>query len=582
MTAVRRTGMKQMFVVVAVATSFVWSSMGFAEAEKLEARHKKNRRIVKSGSVKKNKKRKIRVRGRGEQELGEVAKTALKRPRDRAKQLRKNKRARYGDVVETESFIETDHATIFISSVKATIESPTQLRKSDAFATYNKNKKKAVKVEDLEPVTLEALDAFRASLLDRPEDDPLRKAGDVSLQALLNALHTGVGDVEVRTTVIVPINPPEPIDGGLVVSSIADDGGFDAVETEVLPAPMLYPPAPLNVTLHEASSDERTGSRDNTHKFVLGNTITDSWEWEEDWNVPGATVVVSAGGEYGFGLRVPVEVTTTVSPTEIEKVDAADTERKYKVEVTATAKDANASYYESAGVPADQVANGDELVLYGSVYFRVEGVTDPWFGSIPFSLSESAGLYHSDDFTPPFGTCGSSCGFDLWVPASVTGTDIDVGVFRGEVEFGVRVSGTGTFKVDYTAQVDSNEPKSTLNGADERNKHALEFDRIETHTLRTTLRALKKQNNELTYGYKLDRPRFNWQMDAIPGIQGSVTVDVAVWDYTFNVGPWFLDAAAVDIGTITLGAHEGTVGTAIRKPGTKTWRKPTTRMSGDL
>ena len=565
--------MRQFHLFVVAALAFAVASPAHADSDGLKERYTKKRRIIKSGTIAKLKARKVKVAGRGKMTIEKLADEALVRPRDRAAQLRKAEGAVFGKVTETEEMIETDAATILISTVRARIKDPVKLRKADAFKGYGKKKRARVKLDKFTADQTKALEELRAELQNEPEDDPLRQASDESDQALLDAMSDGQGTIEVITTFVIPMEAPVMTDGGILLSMWAAAGGFDDATQELIPASALYPPPSIEANVYEASGTTRTGSRTNTHKFLLGRSIGDKWVWSEQYSFPGATATVSAGAEYGFGLRIPVVVTTTVDPTRIETVAVKDHEKKYNVEVSAKTKDAGPDFYEEVGVPSDAIGDGKELMIYAKVWAGIDGKTSWWLGSIPFHAYDEHGFDFGDDFTPALGSCNTSCGAELWIPSTVTQTGFDLGVVRGGVEFGFNVSGHGEFTVDYRSKIGTNDKKSTF-GGNERTKHKLEFDREETHTMHTTVRALTVQNNELDFGYQLDNPHYVWDMRVTPGLRGDITVDVGVWDHTFNLGPWFLDAMAFDIGTLELGADRETTTSYTRKPGTKTWRKP--------
>jgi hypothetical protein len=274
-------------------------------------------------------------------------------------------------------------------------------------------------------------------------------------------------------------------------------------------------------------------------------------------------------------LRVPIEISATQTPKKMSLRAASDEDADFEVALSATTKDAVAAFYTDVGLPSSEVHGGDELVLsagFGVTFtLRVMGI------NINKTLPNDRTFDFSQDFVPPFGNCGTNCGFEVWIPADVTRTSVNIlGIIKGSARAGVNVSGDGDVFVDFEALVDGASVQSWAKGAkkDAKKKHEIQFGSAsESRTRVATAPAIKKADVERTFGYRLSDPKYDWTIVLTPGVRGDIDVNAKpIFSDHFTIGPFWLHALAMELGTVHLRGHDGTDTTAEYEHGTKTWK----------
>jgi hypothetical protein len=83
------------------------------------------------------------------------------------------------------------------------------------------------------------------------------------------------------------------------------------------------------------------------------------------------------------------------------------------------------------------------------------------------------------------------------------------------------------------------------------------------------------QADSATYGYKLSAPQYDWKVTLTPGVKGKIKIKAKpFFTETINIGPYWLNAVKVNMGTIHLDAHKGTKTSHTETPGKKTYSSP--------
>lgn len=275
------------------------------------------------------------------------------------------------------------------------------------------------------------------------------------------------------------------------------------------------------------------------------------------------------GAYYAFGLRVPVEVTATLDPVEITKLGTEDTAALASTTITAKPVNGDKAFYTAAGMAASEAHGGEELLLEAGAYAHVR-VNAGWgIINVNETFPKNLGFDFSKDFDPPFGNCGTDCGFDVWIPSSLTHTGINViGIVEGSAQVGFNISGKGTVGMDYTSFFDGKAFESQWKS--KATTHRLTFDGPTSEVVRTTLPALPSPDTE-AFGYRIGAPTYDWRVTITPGVKGTVEVNAKpFFKIEETIGPFWLPFLDINLGTVKLAAHKGTTKTYTNEPGRKT------------
>jgi hypothetical protein len=545
----------------------------------LKTRRINKSRVKRRDSVTALKNHKVRVAGKNGVRVEDLSKKALARHRAMVRHMKKARRGLQGDPVVAEEVIETADATVIVATMSATVADAAVVETEvPELSAAKQSRRPKFRANQLSGQALDNFKALKKRLRKKPKRHPLRRAMKQGDDALLEALARGEGDIEVVTTVAIPKDVPEIRDGRLQLPQATAWGGFDyGGMAAFMLANGVYPSIPIGLLTALADEEQElpqtttSGTAKLTHKTILGHTITGGWEWETKWKFAIAEVRMSAGLSYGVGLRAPVKIETKVSPKKIDTVGPQDVSEKYETEVTAKVFNAPETFYRDAGLANGDLVGGKEFVLYGQLYFNVDGKVDLYLTEPSISFGRTFGIDYSKHFQPPFGDC-SDCGLDFFIPAELTNTSVSAGVVRGDLELGFKVGGKGTLSFDYESYVDDKRVKSK-HGGEEKWKHRFEYKKERTRTAKTWPKVLKKQKS-IKYGYRLADFKYKWDVSITPGLQGGIAVDLGVWDHTFNLGPYWFDVFEIDVGTVKLERHEGAKNIFKRtKRGTKTWSK---------
>jgi hypothetical protein len=292
--------------------------------------------------------------------------------------------------------------------------------------------------------------------------------------------------------------------------------------------------------------------------MLAGFTIGDDLGWSETINLGVGEFTVGAAAEYSVGLRIPMKIDAVLTPSVMVNTTDNTGDHSYDVALSANLFDANADYYRSVGLSEADVKDGKELVVFGDVYVFVEGnvLGIPFDGRFP----EKPLLDFGQNFAPPYGACGTSCSFDVWIPAAITHTSINVvGIVSGSGQIGFAISGAGTVAVDYESLVDGKVVPSTLGVAGA----LLAKNRWSSDGVG----FVPKMKTEITpaggaasksFGYTFSNPSYTWDIVATPEVKAEAGFNLLLFKDDFTFGPYTIGALSLGLGSLVLGAHAGT------------------------
>lgn len=522
------------------------------------------RKVVQRGTLKAQGSKQMSLAGRGQLAVKDVAAAAFVEDAELKRQLQAGRKGLLADPVVDEEVVETDTATILSTTTRAVVVDPNEVRKaSPEFARFRAGKQKA-KLGELDAKTRKAFDEFYAQAKTFPANHPLSKAAAQSEQKLLDAVVAGQGDMAVTTTIVIPKHGRKrDASGKLVQPTRAKDGSLEFSA--------LAPQSIRGVQQYSTSVEETTeGTRTYTSKFLTGFTEGDQWEWSRRWDFPtGGYFRVKASAWYDYGLRVPVQITGTLTPTSIQ-VTGGDKPSEFEVELKASALDAAKSYYEDLGLKSADLHDGKELVL--SAGLQITFTLHVLGTDINERLPKNDAFDFSQNFRPPFGDCGTNCGFNVWIPAEITRTSVNIlGIIKGSARAGVNVSGNGSIQADFEALSGTTVVQSWGRGNKKSaaNKRRLSFGSASQALSQLSEAPVLGGLSFCDYGYRLSSPGYQWGIVLTPGVRADI--DISLWPIkeTFTVQPLWLDALAIRLGNLSLGPHAGSKTSYTLKHGRK-------------
>ena len=409
-------------------------------------------------------------------------------------------------------------------------------------------------LDSLKPAAVAGLRDFRErEALKRPPGDPLRQAADRGEEELLQAICQGVGPLELEDTFIIPKTAFPLVDGVLQVP----------FPTKYLSAIRAAAPgaggAELRATGRQTEPVEKpelitSGCSEIHARFIAGFTLGNEWTWTRRWSYPSGFFRITLGASYGVGLRIPIQVDGTFSPTRAIVRDTANRPIRTTLSVSARAVDGDAAFYRDAGIPEGQLFGAKEAVLearFGFGYkFRAlwEDISSRDFSYI--------GLDESRDFTPPTGRDGDAPVIEI--PPRLTGTQFDFPGLEGSATFGIRLVGTGTILMDH----------ETLSSGGVGESRRIEFRSRDRQSIEGTVPAVATE-----YGFRLKDPAYRYDLELVPTVKLSATLHCSGFSRGVSTGWIDLNSLSVDVGTVTLARHAGTRRSVSSSEGRKEFRR---------
>ena len=170
-------------------------------------------------------------------------------------------------------------------------------------------------------------------------------------------------------------------------------------------------------------------------QFLAGFTAQHGWKWEREWSYPSGFFRVGLGAEAGIGLRIPLEVTGSMTPGSFKS--AARTEpQRVTINLQGRAFDAPESFYEVVRVPRHLRAGGREVVLKAQASYKLKfrALWKTWV-----DVDKSHGIDLSRNWTPPWRP--GTADYRIVIPPELTHSVVDFSVLKGEAIAAVALGG---------------------------------------------------------------------------------------------------------------------------------------------
>lgn len=537
--------------------------------------------------------------------LSTIATDAFKEHRDFARNLGRAKSgATYGAIKSSTEVYEFNHSFVMVRSTGVTVADAKEVkRKAPIFGRLTDGKKHVAKRSKLNAESKAGLAKFKKEVAKYPASHPLRLAAAKGEQALLDALASGVGYVEVVDTLHIPKKAPKVTAAGLAVPKLTG-GKLDYSKTRPLPGTkhIRFDASTLQVSNPSAAAglgnalgaaaakSVSGGGQHQTAEFLAGQTWSESWVWERRWNVPSGFLRVTFGASYAVGLRVPIEVKTQASPMWVcdNGIDRERNKSKMKLRVKAEAIDGDAAFYRRAGLRGAAVANGNELALQASIGYGYK--LRLFWTTLANQPYRESGLDKGQNFNPPQGSQTTKV-VDVFLPASWTNTSLSAGPLRGSVRLGFKIDVSGKVRTRVTALQESTHLTAVRRPSGSSNLG--QFSGVSPQLLTASNAGwkeyefrLKNRPRQLSgnvpsyqdnYGFRIDNVDYDSSWSVVPGVEVNASARYAGYGIG---GTWtfWLDAARLPIGSLKLGHHRGTRRQHENMSGVKIWHR---NRSGD-
>lgn len=480
-----------------------------------------------------------------------------------------------GQPVVTDAVVETDDAFVVAKSVRVVVTDPTAFaRQSEDFRSYLQSRGEAPPpYASLPAEQRNALDEYmRTQLPALDAANPLAQAGARGADALLRAVYDGLGEFEITDTVSFA-KQALPVRNGTLMHPAFQNGLFTTATMRTVPNSALdvsglrvasaLEIADVDIPDPPPRAAVRTGGTRNFRtEFLAGFTIGRSWDWERRWNFCVGFFRLSLGASYGVGIRLPMRLSGSASPSTI--VSAGDFDRSDHVQTTLRFEpfDADAAFYRGIGLPQSLVFDGKEFVLEANFYYglKLNAFGVDWV-HVP---RRDAGFNRSADFRPPFGDRRAS--FTIEVPPELTGTRFGSRYLGGFAQFGLAAEFEGS------ASVETRWTGTRASRPFER----MRFDNTDPRTLEAetpVLEAAAGHSVTRNYGLQFRNPRYDISASLVPMLRGEAHVDVRFYEHTFSTGWLRLNSFRIPIGSESFSAHAGTPREAYEELGSNTFSR---------
>ena len=273
--------------------------------------------------------------------------------------------------------------------------------------------------------------------------------------------------------------------------------------------------------------------------WTLGDEIDDTWEYtlaNASWWHGRYYVRVDYHLGFGFGVRAPFSV-------DIEHSQGGSNERKVSMKVAPVDVDKNgAPAYPAVGLPQSKYFDGKEFVLELEASCKLK-VAIPG----PDINQDCPGvkLDRSRHINPVIGD-ESSALKDWWLEGDDIGLGIDISVAKASLDIGI---GADVTKGKIGVKV-SPLQSSTISGLPSGHVWRNTRDPLEFSVKRTT--------NTKSAGFRLQDPRYGFDVRVRPKLRAQVGIDVWVYEKDWTLGPWALDFLSIS-KSFQLDHHDGTV-----------------------
>lgn len=511
----------------------------------------------------------VPVAGRGSTKLSELAADVFRDHDAFTSEARRGRTSLLTDPIVDDEVVELDHSTVLRRSTSVVVTDATRFRSaSPTFARLRSGRARAIRIDQLDAKIRPGFERYRQSLAQAPAGHPLKAPAAQGGQQLLDAIAAGLGDFKTTVTVEVPKSElPRSANGKIARPSASVSGRFDA------PAGAAQSPLLVHPFEKEQPTINESGTCEHTWQLLAGFTRGNDWSWSWGIDLGFGQFELSASAYYSYGLRIPMELTTLQTPNSIVTTNGPDVASQYDVSVTAKTLDAGKSFYTGVGLSEADAHDGKELVLEAgvslSIFLKIAGVT-----LVDSTFPKNGDFDFGQDFTPPFSGCGTSCGFDVWIPSTITRSSISFVGVTGSARLGVKVTGDGTIDTDFEALAGGRAINSWAAGnktGASPTQHLSFTSSAEKRKRIAEVAALALPGRSTNFGHRLKNTSYTWNVDLVPGIRGDIDIDWKIYRDSFPIGPFWLSTFKIDLGSFKLGPHDGTPTSVKAIHGEKRW-----------
>jgi hypothetical protein len=513
--------------------------------------------------------KKVTLSGGRSISVGELTKDVFKDQKAFEAQLRAMPAgALFGAVQIEEKAFEYNHAYVVMRQVSGVVADPKLARASSpVFARIAPVPKTVGTLKDLDAAAVQKFFAAKTKLLSNESNGhPLQKAAQQSDQALLEAISHGVGPISIRDSFMILKVASTVNAQGQVLAPPSQGGVYNLSTRAPLSGSLLRAPLP-QISL----PPEQRSSGFTTVRAALLNGFTEAhdWFWDRRWEFFSGHAYLAAGLSYGFGIRIPIEVTARMTPFQVNNFGSTDSAADFTVDFQARTLDGDAAHYEAAGLGPVARHNAEELLLFANFGYGYS-FEALWinFGNRPY---QTMGFDFSQNFTPPQGGDWKPLK-EYFIPASLTRTELDLGVVSGGLELGARLDGRG--QLDATGKllfdgvpIVSHRTDTNRNGP----VQPLRFTSPgQTLGLRGNLPLISSGTTK-SFGFLFEQPVYSAEFSLLPGVKYRATIGYKWLSKSFSDTLWF-ESLRVPLPSLTLGPHAGTRSEVRYEKGTKTYK----------
>lgn len=501
--------------------------------------------------------------------VGELTKDIFKDQKAFEAQLRAMPAgALFGTVSFEEKAYEYAHAYVVMRKVSAVVADPKLARASSpVFARIAPAPKTVGTLKELEPAAVQKFFAAKTKLLgNESTGHPLQKAAQQSDQALLEAISHGAGPISIRDSFMILKVASTVNAQGQVLAPPSQGGVYNLGSRSALSGSLLAPPLP-QISL----PPEQRSSGFTTVRAALLNGFTEAhdWFWDRRWEFFSGHAYLAAGLSYGFGIRIPIEVTARMTPFQVNNYGSIDSAADFTVDFQARTLDGDAAHYQAAGLNSTARHNAEELLFFANFGYGYS-FEALWInlGNRPY---QTMGFDFSQNFTPPQGGEWKPLK-EYFIPASLTRTELDLGVVSGALELGARLDGRG--QLDATGKLLFDGAPVISQRTDGNRTGPVQPLRFTSATQTIGLRGnlpLIPSGSTKSFGFLFEQPVYTAEFSLLPGVKYRATVGYKWISKSFSDTLWF-ESLRVPLPSLTLGPHAGARSELRYEKGTKTYK----------
>lgn len=392
------------------------------------------------------------------------------------------------------------------------------------------------------------------------QDDPLRQAlAEGGEDAVLRAALSGAGLFDVTDEVVIERSVYN--DGGLRLSAqmrplLVQEQKQTTIAKALRPMAQKKQETSVSDILagpgqsrnYKYNSGEKVDGRlEINEPFLAGFTLGQEFKWERRWNFGCGFLRLTYTVGYGFGLRIPLRLEGSLTPTRIERSAVDDPGRDLTLRLRTVALDADANYYSTAGIPSTQLFGGQEFVLEAGSRFsyKLYALGKDW---VKGSLDDGA-FRRSCDFTPPLGGSSREL-FSIDIPPEITQTTLSASALKGYLQLGFVMLGSGTALSQATLLADSTTvAQKSLPMADSGNV-------TEVLRLQPLSAGAPGTVQEQKYGLRIDAPQYFLTLQPTARVRVGISISAGRLKRSINTD--WINVVRLNLGQIKLSPHAGT------------------------